>query len=402
MISISRESKLFPVILALFAALPPLAVNIYAPAIHLIALDFNVTNSDVLSTFATYFVGFSFGMLFWGAISDKYGRKKVMIAGSIVYIISTVACTYSTDFHMLEVMRLVQGLADSVGGVIAFSIARDCYKGAKLTSMVATIVIIMLVAPIIAPVIGTVLTSLTGTWQSTFHFLTFYGVVILAASLVLEETLDVKNRQTSLLKLIPSYYHHLTNVKFMLATLASGMIFAALLIYISSSAIIYLSNYDISSVMYCVYYGSCVVASIIANMVIKRYSHKLQEISSTYSSVAILLLSCITLIIINFLNMDNAFIYTLVMFVMCAAVSFICTILYSYAINQVADNFGTANSISNFIKNMIAASGTMLVSYYHGRDLILASPIVQSAFVFTAIIMLYAIFLFSRNDKTIA
>lgn len=402
MITITRESKLFPVILALFAALPPLAVNIYAPAIHLIALDFNVTNGDVLSTFATYFVGFSFGMLFWGAISDKYGRKNVMIVGSVVYIVSTIACTYSTDFHMLEMMRLLQGLADSVGGVIAFSIARDCYKGAKLTSMIATIVIIMLVAPIIAPIIGTIMTAMTGTWQSTFHFLTFYGVVILIASLVLEETLDVKDRQTKLLKLIPSYYHHLKNLKFMLATFASGMVFAALLIYISSSAIIYLSNYDVSSFMYCVYYGSCVVASIIANMVIKRYSHKLQEISSIYSSVVVLLLSCISLVIINFLNMDNAFIYTVVMFVMCAAVSFICTILYSYAINQVDDNFGTANSISNFIKNMIAAGGTMLVSYYHGRDLILASPIVQSGFVIIAIVMLYVIFVISRNDKTVS
>ncbi len=80
---IRDKSLLFPVILAVVAALPPLAVNIYAPAIHLIALDFNVTNSDVLSTFATYFVAFSFGMLFWGSISDKYGRKNVMIVSDI-------------------------------------------------------------------------------------------------------------------------------------------------------------------------------------------------------------------------------------------------------------------------------------------------------------------------------
>ena len=76
---ITRNSKLFPIILVLFAALPLLAVNTYAPAIPpLIANNFGVSNSTVLTTFATYFIGFSFGMLFWGAISDKYGRKKVI------------------------------------------------------------------------------------------------------------------------------------------------------------------------------------------------------------------------------------------------------------------------------------------------------------------------------------
>ncbi|MDE5033729.1 Bcr/CflA family drug resistance efflux transporter, partial [Francisella tularensis subsp. holarctica] len=67
----TRNSKLFPIILALFAAIPPLAVNTYAPAIPLIASDFGVSNSNVVTTFATYFIGFSFGMLFWGAVSDK-------------------------------------------------------------------------------------------------------------------------------------------------------------------------------------------------------------------------------------------------------------------------------------------------------------------------------------------
>lgn len=111
---ITRNSKLFPIILALFAALPPLAVNTYAPAIPLIASDFGVSNSTVLTTFATYFIGFSFGMLFWGAVSDKYGRKKVIIIGSVIYIISTILCSYSYNFRMLEIMRLLQGLSDSV------------------------------------------------------------------------------------------------------------------------------------------------------------------------------------------------------------------------------------------------------------------------------------------------
>lgn len=384
---ITRNSKLFPIILALFAALPPLAVNTYAPAISMLARDFGVNNSTVLTTFATYFIGFSFGMLFWGAISDKYGRKKVIIIGSVIYIISTVLCSYSYNFKMLEIMRLLQGLSDSVGAVIAFSIARDCYKGAKLTSLVASIIIILLIAPIIAPIIGTILTELTHTWQSTFHFLTVYGVIMLICACLIEETLEHKDRKSSLIKLIPSYFQHITNPSFMLATVASGTIFAALFIYISSSALIYLDNYTTGSFWYCLYYGLCCVSAIFANILIKRYSNRVQQLKFLYYSVALITLSCITLIIFNSLNLDNALIYTLTMFVLCGNVSFSSTLIYAFAIDQIDHSFGTANSIVNFVKNMIAAAGSYIVSFYHGRDLVLASPYAQLGFALVTIMI---------------
>lgn len=398
---ITRESKFFPIILALFAALPAFAVNTYAPAIPLIANDFGVTDSKVLTTFATYFIGFSFGMLFWGAISDKYGRKKIIIIGSIIYIISTILCSYSYNFKMLEIMRFIQGLSDSVGAVIAFSIARDCYKGAKLTNLLASIIIILLIAPIVAPIIGTILTELTHSWQSTFHFLTLYGVVMLATAFFIEETLEHKDRQSNLLKLIPSYFNHLTNPGFMLATLASGTIFAALFIYISSSALIYLGNYTTGSFLYCLYYALCCVGAVFANMFIKKNSHRVQQLKFLYYSIALITLSCLILIGFNTLNIDNALIYTIAMFVLCGNVAFSSTLIYSFAMDQIDYGFGTANSIINFIKNMIAAVGSYVVSFYHGRKLVLASPYAQLGFALITIVLLFGIYKLNKKAKAI-
>ena len=345
---ITRDSKFFPVILALFAALPPLAINTYAPAIPLIAKDFGIHNSDVLTTFATYFVGFSFGMLFWGAISDKYGRKNIIIIGSIIYILSTILCSFSYNFHMLEVLRLIQGLADSVGAVIAFSIARDCYKGAKLTSMLATIIIILLIAPMIAPVIGTVLVKLTHTWQSTFHFLTAYGVIMVIMACLIEETLELKDRQKDLSNIIPSYIQHFKNTGFMLGTLASSTLAAALFIFISSSSLIYLSEYSTSSFMYCLYYALCCMAAIFANFYIKRNAKSIQKLFNVYYSVAAIVISSTSLIVLNFFNIDNAFLYTISMFVLCGSVSFSSTIVYSFSLNQVTHSFGTCQMSTRF------------------------------------------------------
>ncbi|MDE5037803.1 MFS transporter, partial [Francisella tularensis] len=79
---------------------------------------FGVSNSSVLTTFATFFLGVSFGLLFWVGVSDKYGRKKVIIIGSVIYIISTILFSYRYNLRMLEIMRLLQGLSDSVVAVL--------------------------------------------------------------------------------------------------------------------------------------------------------------------------------------------------------------------------------------------------------------------------------------------
>lgn len=389
---ITRDSKFFPIVLALFAALPPLAINTYAPAISLIAKDFGVDNSDVLTTFATYFVGFSFGMLFWGPVSDKYGRKKVIIVGSVIYIISTILCSMSSNFHMLEILRLIQGLADSVGSVISFSIARDCYKGAKLTSMLATIIIILLIAPMVAPIIGSVLVELTHTWQSTFHFLTAYGVLMVIAAILIEETLEPKDRQKDLTKVIPSYFLHFKNRGFMLGTMATCALYTPLFIFISSAALIYLDEYKISITLYCIFYAITCMSAIFANLYIRRYSESIQKLHNIYYTVSAIAISSIALAVLNFCRIDNAVIYTMAMFVLCGSVAFSSMIIYSFSLNQVSDNFGTANAISNFSKNMIAALGSFIVSFYHGRNLILASPVVQTIFTIIGIVILITIY----------
>ncbi|MDE4969631.1 Bcr/CflA family drug resistance efflux transporter, partial [Francisella tularensis subsp. holarctica] len=95
---------------------------------------------------------------------------------------------------------------------------------------------------------------------------TIYGVVMLICALLIEETLEHKDRKSSLLKLIPRYFEHLTNPSFMLATIASGTIFSALFIYISSSALIFLGNSATNSLWYCLYDGLTCVSAIFANI----------------------------------------------------------------------------------------------------------------------------------------
>ena len=162
---IKKESRLLIIMLALYAALPPFAIDTYMPAFGLISKYFSVPIQHIIVSITTYFVGFGLGMLIWGALSDRYGRKKVLMAGMLMYIISTVLCAISSDFETLTWMRLIQGLGDSSGSVIAMAIARDCYEGKHLTKTIASMVMIMMAAPIISPIIGSLIVNLSGRWQ---------------------------------------------------------------------------------------------------------------------------------------------------------------------------------------------------------------------------------------------
>ena len=132
MFKIRKGSKYLVFFVVLFVALPPFAIDTYIPAFGNIANSFNVPVSSIAITISTYLVGFGLGMFFWGALSDRYGRKKILIIGMLVYIASTILCSQTDSFNTLIFMRFIQGIGDSPAAVAAMAILKDCYRGQKL------------------------------------------------------------------------------------------------------------------------------------------------------------------------------------------------------------------------------------------------------------------------------
>ena len=95
---------------------------------------------------------------------------------------------------------------------------------------------------------------------------------------------------------------------------------------------------------------------------------------------------------IKYLNIDSALTYTIANFVLCANVAFSSTLIYSFAMDQIEHSFGTANSIINFAKNMVAAVGSYIISFYHGRDTVLVSPYAQLGFTILTIAIMFGIY----------
>ena len=122
MFQIRKGSKYLVFFVVIFVALPPFAIDAYIPAFGNIGSFFNVDVNKLAITISTYFIGFGVGMFFWGALSDSFGRKKILIIGMLIYIVSTILCSFTHSFDTLILMRFLQGLGDSPASVAAMAI----------------------------------------------------------------------------------------------------------------------------------------------------------------------------------------------------------------------------------------------------------------------------------------
>src|SRR5690606_31460529 len=141
------------ILLGILSAFGPLSIDMYLPALPKIATDFGVELSSVQLSLASFFVGIAAGQIFYGPITDKWGRKKPLYFGLILYTIASFLCAISNDVESLILYRFIQALGSCAGMVISRAVVRDLYKPHDSAKIFSTLMLIMGVAPILAPVL---------------------------------------------------------------------------------------------------------------------------------------------------------------------------------------------------------------------------------------------------------
>lgn len=170
-------------LLIFIAALPQVAETIYSPALPDIAQSLAVSDSWVEYTLTIYLGGFAIGTLFWGRLSDKFGRKLCLLFGIGIFALGCMGCYYSTSITSLMISRFVQSFGGSTGSVLGQSITRDAFRGVERSKVYATVAGAIALSPILGPFIGGVLDQSFG-WSSVFLFLTAGAVVVFMCTLI--------------------------------------------------------------------------------------------------------------------------------------------------------------------------------------------------------------------------
>lgn len=271
-----QHSVLLAVLIVALTSLGPLSTDFYLPALPAIARALGTDTAGAQLTLSVYLLGFGFGQLLIGPLSDRFGRRPVMLWGMAVFVLSSAACAVAPTIETLVAARLVQAFGACVGPVLGRAVVRDVYgphEAARVLSHVATATAL---APLAAPILGGWLSASFG-WRSTFFTLTGYGLVLAAMVwTVLKETNrhpDPHAMQPS--RMVANYGVLLADRVYRGALLTGCGAFAALFAFISGSPFVYIELYGMSPQQMGFAFGANVTGFMVGTVLSARLSRRL-------------------------------------------------------------------------------------------------------------------------------
>ena len=248
-------------VLAMLAAFGPLSIDMYLPSLPAIGREFGASAGDVQLTLSAFFVGFGIGQLLYGPLSDRYGRRPMLLFGVSVYLVASAGAAFAPDIGALTAARFFQALGGGAATVIARASVRDRHSGAEAARMLSTLMLIMGTAPLLAPSLGAQVLQFAD-WRAIFLLLAGWGgLALLAVVFLLPETRPPEMRSRAGLGSIFLNYGRLVSERQTLGcALASGGAFAGMFAYISGTPFVFMEVFGVSPETYGLLFAVHIVA----------------------------------------------------------------------------------------------------------------------------------------------
>lgn len=258
-------------LLALLTAFGPLSIDMYLPALPMMAEDFGVPTSTIAHSVPAYFLGLALGQLFYGPWSDRIGRKTPLYIGLLLYSAASLACVFAQDEWTLIVARIFQALGGCVGVVVARAAIRDRLDTQAAANAFAKMMMVMTIAPIVAPTIGAWLIYFF-SWQSIFILLSILGLLcLLCVHFSFQETLAPEKRlDLSMSQVGRLYQLTLADRSFYIPMLIGCTFSSVLFAYISGSATVLIDGYGLTEQVFAYVFGINAIGILFLSSLNKR------------------------------------------------------------------------------------------------------------------------------------
>jgi MFS transporter, DHA1 family, multidrug resistance protein len=225
-VTLAPRSAAYIALLVALGSFGPLTMSIYTPVMPSVGHDLAATPDNVKLTLTTYMLGFAIGQLFYGPLSDRYGRRPVLIGGLLFFTATTFGCSFAGSVGDLIALRVLQGLGAASGSVLGRALTRDAYTFKEMPLVMSWISLGQNIAPSLAPTIGGFLGAWVG-WRATFWFVGGFGTILfLVALLGLGETNKFRGERINLVGLLRGSAEMLRDRRFLGHILPLGFAFA--------------------------------------------------------------------------------------------------------------------------------------------------------------------------------
>lgn len=378
--------------LGALAAFGPLTIDLYLPAFVDMAKDLAVSTSDVQFTLTSFLAGLSIGQLVYGPISDRFGRKKPLVFGITLFIVTSIAIGFAHSLSQIVLLRFLQALGSCVGMVITRAIVRDMFDAKEGAQVFSLIILVMGVAPIIAPVLGSQILKFA-SWRFIFFFLAIFGVLTLIGVLKnIRETLVHVNSLQSGLK---NYYHLLFDKQFMICSIVSGTISAALFVYIASSANVFLKIFALEQTTFSIIFASNAAGFIILSQLNAKLLRKYKLEDVLKGGIVLNIAASIALNLAGFLHL-GVLPFVLGLWLTIASIGFILPNITAKALEFQHHRAAVASAMMGCIQFLISSFGSIVVSLFGSETY---TPMITVQFGFCFLTAFLYLIMLNRSQK---
>lgn len=351
-------------ILAFMASVGPFGDTEYVPSLSSIATHFQTTYSAVIITMTAYLIAYAISQLFYGPLSDHYGRRPVILAGSLLFILGSILCVVSTHLHTLIVGRFIQALGACAGTVIAFAAVRDAYPLTEQTTTFARINAAFTIAPALGPMIGGFVDHIFG-WRANFVVLLVVACMLyICIKYFFNET--HANYQRSALQLKAVLKHYTTLFKkpgFVFYLLVIGLCIGMVYNCLTEAPALLIGIMHYSSRIF-ILVAVCVTLSFVIGSLASGYlNHHLHSVSIIILGFMIILLAAITMITATYAQHLNLISILVPVGCMFFGIALILPVATARALAPFGHIAGSASAMLGFFQMGFAASCTALLSY---------------------------------------
>jgi DHA1 family bicyclomycin/chloramphenicol resistance-like MFS transporter len=354
-----------------------MSIDMYLPALPMLADGFGASARWVQFTLSAFFIGFGAGQLVYGPLSDRWGRKPPLLAGIGLYVGASLLCALSAQVPQLIAFRLLQGVGACAGPLIARAVIRDVYEHDRRASMLSLMVLIMGSAPLLAPLVGGQLLLAFG-WRSIFGAQSGFGVAcFLGAWWGLAETLeDAKRSRADLPAMIQRYGTILRDRVYLGYAVSSGAAFAGMFAYFAGSPFVFIRLYRVPPQNYGFLFALNVIGLMICAAVNSRLVLRYGSDRILHYGVAVVAVAGAALLLDAATGWGGllGLVVPLVAFI--ASISFIGANAMAGALAGSRDIAGTAAALAGTIQfGLGALSGAVVGALYDGTAVPMAAVI---------------------------
>lgn len=247
------KDKLLVVFVILLGAFPPLSLDMNLPALPTMAKHFGTTEAVMNLTLIVFFIVYAIASLIWGALSDKYGRKPVLIIGVLLYLLGSFLCSIAGTAAQLIAFRVIQGLGGGVTLTVSTAIVRDVYTGRKQETILSVVQSMTMICPVAAPIIGAILLNFT-SWRGIYCAQAVFGTIVAVGTFLFTETIKGYGAE-SIVATLGRLVAVSKKPSFIVLTLVFHPVSIGLMVFVTSSAYIFQDYFGISPQVYSYFFS---------------------------------------------------------------------------------------------------------------------------------------------------